>query len=176
MRNSVTCPILRHMPSYTNDQQLHHQCHLMTCRIQVCWLISWHEYVQKFYEVYGRHIHFRYPPSTPPHTYTQSWYIDYPEAMKFHNVAIIFWFRTSYWQYELLKALISDEWWVVECDFGLSSPHNFHELMFASLRATLHWARAVTLKLWGPLELTKKPYHGQLKLKKNCCHMPSIVV
>ena len=31
---------------YTNDQQLHHQCHLMTLGAQVCLLIFWHEYVQ----------------------------------------------------------------------------------------------------------------------------------
>jgi hypothetical protein len=32
---SVTYPILRRMLGYTNDQQLHHQCHLTTLGIQV---------------------------------------------------------------------------------------------------------------------------------------------
>ena len=41
MRNSVTYPILRRMLGYTNDQQLHHQCHLTTLGIQVRLLISW---------------------------------------------------------------------------------------------------------------------------------------
>ena len=50
--NSVTDPILRHILCYTNDQQLHHQCHLMILSIQVHFLIYWHEYVDKFYEVF----------------------------------------------------------------------------------------------------------------------------
>ena len=44
--NSVTYPILRRMLGYTNDQHLHHKCHLMTLGIQVHLLIAWHEYVQ----------------------------------------------------------------------------------------------------------------------------------
>ena len=35
MRYSVTYPILRHMLGYTNDQQLHHCCHLMTLGVHV---------------------------------------------------------------------------------------------------------------------------------------------
>ena len=30
MCNNVTYPILRHMLGYTDDQQLHHYCHLTT--------------------------------------------------------------------------------------------------------------------------------------------------
>ena len=43
---SVTCPILRCVLGYTNGQQLHHKCHLMTLGVQVHLLIYWHEYVQ----------------------------------------------------------------------------------------------------------------------------------
>ena len=39
MRISVTYPILMHMLGYIDDQQLHHNCHLMTLGIQVCLLI-----------------------------------------------------------------------------------------------------------------------------------------
>jgi hypothetical protein len=46
MRNSVPYHILRHMVADTNDRRLHHHCHLMTPCIEVCLLISWHEYVQ----------------------------------------------------------------------------------------------------------------------------------
>ena len=42
---SVTCPILRHMLGYTNKQQLHHECHLMSLGVQAYLLISWHEKV-----------------------------------------------------------------------------------------------------------------------------------
>ena len=42
MHNSVPYPILRHMISYTNDQQLHQYCHLMTTCIKVCLQISSH--------------------------------------------------------------------------------------------------------------------------------------
>ena len=38
----VTYPILRHMTGYTNDQQLHHNCHLMTLDIQVRLLMEVH--------------------------------------------------------------------------------------------------------------------------------------
>jgi hypothetical protein len=51
MNNSVTYPILRRMLSYTNDQQLHHQCHLIG--IQVHLLISRHEYVQQCREMHA---------------------------------------------------------------------------------------------------------------------------
>jgi hypothetical protein len=46
MCNSVTYPILRHMLGYSVDQQLHHECHLMTLGVQVRLLISWHEFAQ----------------------------------------------------------------------------------------------------------------------------------
>jgi hypothetical protein len=39
------------MLGYTNGQQHSHKCHLTTLGIQVCLLISWHEYVQWCYEV-----------------------------------------------------------------------------------------------------------------------------
>ena len=52
MRNSVTYPILKYMLRYTNDQQLHHYCHLMAFGVQVCLLILCHEYAQYCYEVY----------------------------------------------------------------------------------------------------------------------------
>ena len=42
MRKSLTYPSLRHMLG----QQLHHKCHLMTLGVQVCLLISRHEYVE----------------------------------------------------------------------------------------------------------------------------------
>ena len=53
MRNSVSYLILRCILSYTNDQQFHHQRHLMIVGVQVHLLISWHEYVQSCYEVYA---------------------------------------------------------------------------------------------------------------------------
>ena len=37
---------------YNNDQQLHHQCHLMTLDIRVYLLIYWRGYVQQCYEEY----------------------------------------------------------------------------------------------------------------------------
>ena len=43
---SVTYPIWRCMLGYTDDQQLHHYCHLTTLDIQVHLLIYWHDYVQ----------------------------------------------------------------------------------------------------------------------------------
>jgi hypothetical protein len=46
MESSVTCPILRHILGYTNDQQLHHKCHLMTLGVRVHFQIFGHEYVQ----------------------------------------------------------------------------------------------------------------------------------
>jgi hypothetical protein len=52
MWNSVTYPNLRHMLGYTNDQQLHAECHLLTLGVQVLLLISWHERVPWCYEVY----------------------------------------------------------------------------------------------------------------------------
>ena len=52
MWNSVTCANLRHMLGYTNDQQLHAECHLMTLGVQVHLLIYWHKCVPWCYEVY----------------------------------------------------------------------------------------------------------------------------
>jgi hypothetical protein len=46
MGNSVTDPILMHMLGYTYNQQLHHLGDLMALGIQVCLLLTWHEYVQ----------------------------------------------------------------------------------------------------------------------------------
>ena len=46
MRKSVTYLILRRMLGYTNDQQLHHQCHLMTIGVQVRLLISCYDYAR----------------------------------------------------------------------------------------------------------------------------------
>ena len=46
MRNNVTHPTLRGMLGYSDDQQLHHQRHLMTLDVQARLLIPWHAYVQ----------------------------------------------------------------------------------------------------------------------------------
>ena len=51
MNNNITYPILRHMLSYTNNQQLHHQCHLIG--VQVHLLVSCHECVQQCREVHA---------------------------------------------------------------------------------------------------------------------------
>jgi hypothetical protein len=40
------------MLGYINDQ-LHHKCHLMTLSVQLRLLISWHEYVSDYYEMYA---------------------------------------------------------------------------------------------------------------------------
>jgi hypothetical protein len=40
------------MLGYTNDQQNHHECHLMTLGVQVRLLISRDEYVQRCCEVH----------------------------------------------------------------------------------------------------------------------------
>ena len=53
MCNSITYPILRHLLGYTHDQQFQHYCHLVTLGIQMCLLVSWHEYVQQCCEVYA---------------------------------------------------------------------------------------------------------------------------
>ena len=46
MSNSVTDSILMHMLGYTYNQQVHYLCDLVALGIQVCLLLTWHEYVQ----------------------------------------------------------------------------------------------------------------------------------
>ena len=50
MMFSVTYRILRRMLGNTCDQQLQHECHLMTLGIQTL-RIYWHEYVQQCYKL-----------------------------------------------------------------------------------------------------------------------------
>jgi len=50
MMFSVICLILRRMLGNTYDQQLQHECHLMTLGIHTL-TISWHEYAQQCYKL-----------------------------------------------------------------------------------------------------------------------------
>ena len=52
MHNRVNYLMLRCTISSTNDQQLHHYCHLMTLGVQVRLLISWHQYVIDYITTY----------------------------------------------------------------------------------------------------------------------------
>lgn len=61
IRKSVTYPISRCILYYTNDQQLQHNCPLMTLGVQqLRLLISWHEYVQQCHEVHAYGTQMRY--------------------------------------------------------------------------------------------------------------------